>query len=244
MRVLLFALLLSSPLAVQAQTAEPECVVLLHGLSRSESSFLVMEETLAALGYRVVNSDYDSTAAPVVELAEEALPEAFARCEDAETIHFVTHSMGAILLRAWAEANAMPPGRTVMLAPPNQGSELVDTLEAIPPFEWLNGPAGGQLGTDGIVTSFGPVWPGVGVIAGSRSLAPAYSAILPGPDDGKVTVASTRVAGMEDHLTLPVTHTFLMNAPLVIAQVLAFLEEGQFDPDMSLGDVIEALVLE
>lgn len=116
----------------------------------------------------------------------------------------------------------------------------MDTLGDIAVFDWINGPAGMQLGTgpEGLPAHLGPVAFDLGVIAGNRSLSPAYSVILPGPDDGKVSVASTRVEGMADHIVLPVTHTFMMNAPMVIAQVLYFLEHGQFDHGMEMGDLI------
>jgi hypothetical protein len=234
------ALLLGLVLAAPASAA-PDCVVLLHGLARGGASMVVLQQALEAEGFATVNSDYDSTDAPVEALAARAIPPAIAACPaDAPRIHFVTHSMGAILLRHWFARHDLPRrGRTVMLAPPNQGSELVDELGTLPPFEWVNGPAGGQLGTDGLPARLGPVWPGVGVIAGTRSLNPVYSAILPGRDDGKVSVASTRVEGMAAHLTLPATHTFLMNNPVVIGQVLSFLRTGAFDPGLGLFDVFE-----
>ncbi|UWQ19624.1 alpha/beta fold hydrolase [Jannaschia sp. M317] len=242
---MLRALLLSFlPLAALAGTPPgPECVVLLHGLAREDTSFLLMQETLTLEGYAVVNSDYDSTVAPIEELASTALPEALAACPaDAYRVHFVTHSMGGILLRQYVSHHQVPRlGRTVMLAPPNQGSELVDELGELAPFEWLNGPAGGQLSTDGLPARLGPVWRNVGIIAGSRSLNPVYSVILPGADDGKVSVASTKVEGMTAHLTLPVSHTFLMNNPVVIGQVLSFLRTGRFEPGLGLLDVIETL---
>lgn len=235
------AMMLILPAAAFGQS--PDCVVLLHGLARGDTSFLLMEEALAAEGFAVVNSDYDSAAGSIDDLANDALPPAIASCPaEASTIHFVTHSMGGILLRQWMSNHDLPErGRTVMLAPPNRGSELVDEFQGLPPFDWLNGPAGAELSTDGLPTRLGPVWPGVAVIAGSRSLNPVFSRILPGPDDGKVSVASTRVDGMTAHLTMPVTHTFLMNNPLVIGQVLSFLRTGAFQPGLGLLDVFEVL---
>ncbi|MEL6586649.1 MAG: alpha/beta fold hydrolase [Pseudomonadota bacterium] len=238
-RVLTACLTLALPAPAAAET--PDCVVLLHGLARSDTSFVIMEEALAAEGFAVVNSDYDSALGPIEDLSATALPAAIGQCpEEAAQVHFVTHSMGGILLRQWfATATEPRLGRTIMLAPPNQGSELVDELAEFAPFDWVNGPAGGQLGTEGLPRRLGPVWAEVGIIAGNRSLNAVYSMILPGEDDGKVSVASTKVEGMAAHLTMPVTHTFLMNNPLVIGQTLHFLRTGAFQPDLGFLDVVE-----
>ena len=187
---------------------------------------------LSAEGYTVVNVDYPSTAKPIEELAPLAVEQGLAECKPDETVNFVTHSLGGILVRYYMQHHGLVRfGRAVMLAPPNQGSEVVDDLRNVPGFELINGPAGLQLGTDpeSIPSNLGAVDYEVGVIAGTETFNPLLSQSLPNPDDGKVSVESTKVEGMSDFLVVPHSHPFIMRSDLVIRQTLLFLKTGSFD---------------
>jgi pimeloyl-ACP methyl ester carboxylesterase len=208
-----------------------DCVILLHGLVRTSSSLDAMADRLKKEGYFVVNHDYPSRKSGVATLATTEIPAALAKCTAEGKIHFVTHSLGGIIERYYLHEHVIPRlGRTVMLGPPNNGSQVVDALRSVPGFAFINGPAGLQLGTDknSVPTNMGPVQFELGVIAGTRSINLILSNFLPNPDDGKVSVASTKVAGMKDHITVPVSHPFLMRDEGVINQVVYFLANGHF----------------
>ncbi|HSH46653.1 MAG TPA: hypothetical protein VK966_12485, partial [Longimicrobiales bacterium] len=174
------------------------------------------------------------------EALTDTVAAALAACCAGARLHFVTHSLGGILVRAYAaEHGAERIGRVVMLSPPNHGSEVVDRLEGVPFLERVLGPAAVQLGTgDGVPDLLGPPEFELGIITGDASLNPLFSWWIPGPDDGKVSVASARLEGADDFLVLPANHTFIMREDEVVRQILAFLETGAFtDPEEEDGPV-------
>jgi len=212
-------------------------VILLHGLARSEISLRKLEAILQQQGYHTVNYNYPSTKFSVEKLAEDAISQALSQCPKDNTIHFVTHSMGGILVRQFlSQHNIENLGRVVMLGPPNQGSQVVDFLKDISMFKLINGPASVQLDTTeiGLPKRLGAVNFEVGIIAGTRSVNPFLSTMLPKPDDGKVSVENTKIDGMSDHIALPVTHPFMMRNDKVIEQVLYFLRQGKFEREETI----------
>ncbi len=213
-------------------TDRDEGVILLHGLVRTRRSMRPLAVYLERRGYAVVNVGYPSRRHPIETLAHGAIPPAVAamRNRGVGVIHWVTHSMGGILLRAYLAA--APPaemGRAVMLSPPNQGSEIVDLFCRSAWFQWLFGPAGCQLqtGAEGLPARLGPATFPVGILTGDRP-AVGLAHLFPGPSDGKVSVARAQLDGMTDFLVLPYGHSLIMRHRTVQEQVLHFLRNGRF----------------
>lgn len=213
--------------SIQAQ----ETVVLLHGLARTTRSMNKMAKALQADGYRVINHAYPSTKKPIDVLTAQAFDQLNPQISGASQVHFVTHSLGGIILRQYLETHQIQNlGRVVMLAPPNQGSEVTDKLGQLKLYQWINGPAGNQLGTgaDSLPLRLKAPAFELGILAGDRSINPILSLLIPGPDDGKVAVARSHLTGATDYRCLHVTHACTMRNRRVINQTRYFLHHGQF----------------
>ena len=211
-----------------------QTVILLHGLGRGAGSMSVLADALSQRGFAIQNVDYPSRENRVEELVPYVAEAVESCCTSPPTrVHFVTHSLGGILVRAYL-SEARPPdlGRVVMLAPPNRGTVLVDTMRENAAFQTGAGPAATQLGTDSesIPNRLGPVDFELGVLAGDRSWNPLGSWLIPGEDDGTVAVESARIEGMADFRIVPATHTFIMRHPEAVQEVLHFLDQGRFSP--------------
>ena len=237
---LVITMLLSACVQDSAPTSHSnECVILLHGLARTTLSMQRMKRTLERSGYQVANVDYPSRDHTIEVLAPMAIEDGLNQCgekSDSSTVHFVTHSLGGILVRVYLVDNAIDNlGRVVMLAPPNQGSRAVDEMVRIPGFDWMNGPAGYQLGKgpESVPLRLGVPDFDFAVIAGDRTIDPITSAVLDDPDDGKVSVSDTRLDGMRDFIVVPVSHAMIMQDREVLRLVRNYLAHGSFNPDFA-----------
>lgn len=227
------ALTLAAVIACGSALASPApTVVLLHGLARSASSMAPMAKALEAEGFRVCNIGYPSRKHSIAALAADHVAPALAACApDPTPLHFVTHSLGGIIVRQLAATGSIQHfGRVVMLSPPNQGSEVVDAMGEWTLFRSVNGPAGSELGTTAAAMphSLGPAPFELGVITGNRSINLVLSTMIPGTDDGKVSVANAQLAGMADFVIIPSAHPFIMKNSEAIRQTIHFLHHGKF----------------
>jgi triacylglycerol lipase len=223
----------SSTMANVPHSANGDYVVLVHGLARTRYSMRKAQHFFRGQGYIVLNFGYPSTKYPI-EILNERYLKAFIQTHYSDltkTIHFVTHSMGGILVRFYLKTYKPDNlGRVVMLAPPNQGSEVTDWLRQSFVYKWMFGPAGQQLGTEArsLPLQLGPVEFELGIIAGDRSINLINSLKIPGQDDGKVAVERTKVQGMKDFLLVHNNHTFIMRDEHVLMQTEHFLRNGMF----------------
>jgi pimeloyl-ACP methyl ester carboxylesterase len=221
-------------MAVSSDTAPGKgSVVLLHGLGRTGISMRVIAAALRKAGYPTLSPWYGlrKSMPEIVDFLHPRIS-AFTAAHPGP-VHIVTHSLGGLVARAYVTARRPPTlGRVVMLAPPNAGSELADFVYYLGLEKLILGPVGPHLRTgraDEHENELGPVDFDLGIIAGDQPLDPIVAPrLLPSANDGKVTVAATKIDGMRDHIVLPVQHTFMVGDTGVIDQVKAYLATGAF----------------
>ena len=215
-------------------------VVLLHGIASTSRSLRKLERALQAAGFVTLNIDYASRKKPIAALADDIHP-AIARFSGADNapLHFVAHSMGGLLVRAYiAKKRPKQLGRVVMLGTPNNGSEVADLLSQLAPYRAFYGPAGLELTTGracGSQALPAPDYP-VGIISGNRFIDPVAGLfVLPKPNDGRVSLQSSMVEGMADQIVIKTFHFGLPRNAVAIEQTIAFLRDGRFRPPLQDG---------
>lgn len=206
-------------------------VVLLHGIFRSSESLRWLGNQLGN-DHLTISMDYPSTQLSI-PAAAEYLHSVIENLDGIEQIDFVTHSMGGLVVRAYLAKYSDPRiHRMVMIAPPNQGAEMADLLKRHWVYRGLFGPAGRQLSKTGLIPSLPTPEFEFAIIAGARGTATGWNMLIPGDDDGTVTVESTRLPGAADFATTPSLHTFLIGEPAVVEMTLRFLQEGRLLADV------------
>ncbi len=211
-----------------------ECVIIIHGMGRTKNSMKQLEKSLVKDNYIVWNRSYPSTSETIEKLSIEHIEKGLAFCNeiDAEVVHFVTHSLGGIMVRYYLQEHKIDNlGKIVMLGPPNNGSEVADFLKDIYVYKLAMGPAGQQLGTgpNDLPKSMMPIDASIGIITGNKTLDPWFSPLIPGADDGKVSVESAKLQEMTDFMVVGCSHAFIMRNNAVINQIKYFLKHEMFE---------------
>jgi len=212
---------------------QPGTVILLHGLGRSRFSMRLLSQRLKRAGFATLLIGYPSTRCSLEELSAFVRGEIIRRAPlEGTPLHFVTHSLGGIILRHIMRFSPLTDfGRALLLAPPDHGSEAADCLGRFRLARLAFGPVLRQLGTDPDTgpASLGPADFSPGVIAGNRSLMPWFAPLFHGPNDGLVSVESAKLEGMADFIVLPLSHSFIMRSREVARHCAHFLKHGCFD---------------
>lgn len=212
-------------------------VVILHGIGRTSSSMREVARVFRHAGYDDMNIGYNSTREVLAKNVEDVYRRIRHYSDDEEQVtHFVCYSLGCLVTRGIIEQHRPKNlGRVVMLGPPNQGSEMADYLQGHSLSSWLFGPNLPQLGTgnrkmlEKLIGDDADYE--LGIIAGRSAIDPVGAAILPDPNDGRVPVSRTKLAGMKEHIVMDANHTTLIMNDAVIAQALAFIQTGHFTYD-------------
>jgi pimeloyl-ACP methyl ester carboxylesterase len=218
--------------AAETTGARAETVFLLHGIMNPRWVMAPIAGRLRDEGYEVVNWGYPSRRRLIQDYAAD-LHRAVEAVDSSRRVHFVGFSLGAIIVRYYLARYEVPRrGRFVMIAPPNHGAERADRLRRHAWFRWLYGDkAIAQLSAaaDSFVNGLPPPPGEFGIIAGVRGDGKGYSAVLPGDDDGTVSLASTRLSGAADTMVFPRRHTLLLFHGPVADAAAVFLRTGSFD---------------
>lgn len=209
-------------------------VVLLHGHRGILRAMRVLERSIERAGYRIASPNYPSTTLTLAGIVDHVEPSirTFAASVEGQ-VHIVGHSLGGLITRALLHRAKLPNlGRVVMLSTPHEGSEWADLVVKLRLHPLILGPVGAHLITaraQDDADMLGDIDYPVGIIAGDTPLRKAIPSVIARPNDGTVSVASTQVAGMADHIVLPVTHATMPINKVVQRQTLAFLQHGKFD---------------
>ena len=213
-----------------AQTGK-DIVVVLHGLGRGKSAMRRLANSLEAAGYRAIRIGYDSLRDSPEEILKDIGQKIDSCClGKSPNLHFVGHSLGGLLIRAYlAKYKPANRGHVVLIGTPNNGTKIVDKLRDNWWFQML-GPMAQKLGTDanGFSKTLGPPDYPVGVIAG-RKAGKDNEALVPGEDDGLVSIESTKIKGMSDFVIVEAGHSALRYDKNVVRHVVSFLKTGRFD---------------
>jgi len=219
-------------------------VIYLHGLGRTSRSMRPILDAMPKEGFVHIPFEYPSTRVPIEDSAG-FLHSVIESLTAVSKISFVVHSMGGLVVRQYLKEHKDPRiQRLVMLGTPNSGAEMADMLKRNFVFRTIYGPAGQQLVTDhnGTIKSLPIPEIEFAVIAGGKGDERGFNPLLPGDDDGTVTVASARLPGAADFLLVPKLHSFLMSDETAIAAAKCFVEHGRFSLERNPEPIVKDTV--
>lgn len=209
-----------------------EAIIFIHGMGRKHHSFRKLQKEAKRRGYITYNQTYSSTKQKVEYSSKQYIEKALdsLKVHAPTKVHFVTHSLGGILIRYYLSHYTIKNlGAIAMLAPPNQGSHITERYKNLFWYKTATGVAGQQLGISNnqLLKSLKPINTKLLIIAGSRSSDPWFNSVFDEPHDGKVSVRATKLAEPHKHITVDAGHTFIMNNAEVQKHIFEFLSNAK-----------------
>ncbi len=204
-------------------------VVLVHGALRTRAGLWPTARLLARHGLEPHLFGYATRRANLARHGAALATWLAARgLSRAEVVGFVTHSMGALVVRTMLRAHP-PTGRVrlVMLSPPNRGAQLAARHAGNPAFRWLYGRAAHELQPE-VASALGPLPPAVDalVLAGGRGDGRGYNPLITGDDDGVVALSDMGLPGVALEV-VGGTHPWLQWRPAVVRRAARFIATGR-----------------
>jgi len=205
---------------------QPTCI-LVHGLWMTGLEMALLRRRLRRCGFRTYQFRYRSVRRDLATNAA-ALAE-FARHTPGDTVHFVGHSLGGLVIRQMlADFPGSRLGRVLTLGTPHYGSRVARSLSEKFWGRWLLGRSAPALVSP--PRSPDPDYP-LGVVAGTLPVgAGRLFAALPEPHDGTVARDEAFLEGAADELSLRVSHTSMVFSAPLARYICRFLTEGRFEP--------------
>jgi uncharacterized alpha/beta hydrolase family protein len=156
--------------------------------------------------------------------------------ENYDTVSFVTHSMGALVVRSLYEhidsLSSFPfIYRIVMIAPPNNGSPVADFFAQFSFIKFIVGPNVNNLTSNPVTGANKYPIPTceVGLIAGSYGKKKGFNIFIKDDNDGVVIPEQTKLGIEKDIVFVKSWHVGLLFDKKVIKYVITFLQNGKFD---------------
>lgn len=199
-------------------------IVLLHGQGRTRLSMVVLGKRFRSAGYQTLNFPYNQTIRSLDEISGQ-LVEFIGQKVKTSDYHLIGHSLGNVIIRnAFRKDYPAGLGKIVMLAPPNQPAHLAKRLKKNLIYRLFTGDSGQKLSEEKFYRDLPIPRVPFGVIAGDKGQSLTFSE----PNDGVVTVGSTKLEGMADWILLHHGHTFIMNCKDTFEHCVRFVESGRF----------------
>ncbi len=212
----------------QLEPMSGTAVIALHGILRSSKSWTELQRVLEPDDYTFINFDYPSTQQSISDFADQ-LHEVIATLDGIEHIHLIGHSMGGLVVRRWCQQYSDPRmRRLLMIGTPNSGAEMASMLKKNLLFQLILGPSGQQLVADPeeFISTLPLPTMEFAVIAGAKGTPDGFNPLIPGDDDGVVTVQSARLPGAVDYLAVRALHSFQPWNPEVMEATRRYLSSG------------------